>query len=355
MDIILHIGVEKTGTSSIQRFLRLNREMLKRNGILYSAEAGGENHMALAAAAEADEKYDDLRIMRGLNTPAKLRDFRARLSQALAAEAAASGCSTIVFSGEHCSSRLTAAAELDRLAAILGGIGGDIRVIVYLRRQDEFLCSSYSTDVKSGHSGAMRLPPPQLRENRYNFEALLDRWCSVFGREQVICKRYDLSRFRDGDVVNDFAETIGIDPDGYERPKRVNESLDVTTLEFLRLFNLTVPRFRNEKPNKLRGNLIQVLQRFSDGPTPTLPKEQMTEFMEYFRASNANVARKYFEGVAEEGDPLFGRAQSGADRAEMRPIDADTAVALAGRLWEHQQQRLLQQARQFEKQLGAHA
>ncbi len=164
-----------------------------------------------------------------------------------------------------------------------------------------------------------------------------------------------MNRFRDGDVVNDFAETVGIDPDAYERPKRVNESLDVTTLEFLRLFNLTVPRFRNDKPNKLRGNIVQVLQRLSDGPTPTLPQEQLVEFMQYFRASNANVAIKYFGGVVQEGDPLFGVARSGTDRAEMCPISTATAVALAGRLWEHQQRRLLQQTGQLDKETGAHS
>lgn len=63
MRIFLHIGAEKTGTSSVQRFFSRNREALKAAGYLYPASAGNENHMALAAAAQNDDVRDDLRMI----------------------------------------------------------------------------------------------------------------------------------------------------------------------------------------------------------------------------------------------------------------------------------------------------
>ena len=126
----------------------------------------------------------------------------------------------------------------------------------------------------------MRVPGPELRKNRYDYDLLLDRWCSVVGRERLICKIYETNKFMNGDVVADFAQTIGLPSIGnYQRPRRINESLDISTLEFLRLFNSAVPRFKNKKPNPLRGKIVQLLQRLSNGPRPTLPLTELTSFM----------------------------------------------------------------------------
>jgi len=350
MRIFLHIGLEKTGTSSIQRFFRLNREALKKQSILYSLAAGNENHMALAAAAQDERKADDLRLIYELDSPLKIREFRVRLSENLSAEVAQSRCSTLVLSGEHCSSRLTSPQEVETLIQFLSAVSGDITVIVYLRRQDEFLCSTYSTDVKSGHTGAMRVPGPELRKNRYDYDLLLDRWCSAVGRERLICKIYEPDRFANSDVVADFAQTIRLPFVGnYQRPRRINESLDISTLEFLRLFNMTVPRFKNKKPNPLRGKIVQLLQRVSDGPRPTLPLTELIEFMAYFRDSNARVAEKYFGGAQPEGDPLFGKIGQHDNRAEMRALSTEAAVTIAAHLWQGQQEKLLEQAGRIQR------
>lgn len=356
MRIFLHIGVEKTGTSSIQRFFRLNREALKKRSVLYSSAAGKENHMALAAAAQDEHKRDDLRIIYELDSPLKIREFRMRLSRELAAEAANSAYSTLVLSGEHCSSRLTTPQEVETLVRVLQPIGEDITAVVYLRRQDEFFCSSYSTDVKSGHTGLMRMPGPELRENRYNYEALLDRWSAVVGREKIVCKIYEADKFPGGDVVADFAQTVGLSSLGlYQQPKRINESLDIGALEFLRLFNTVVPRFKDQKPNPLRGKIVQILQRVSDGPRPTLPSAELAEFMGHFRDSNARVAEKYFGRVEPEGDPLFGKIGRQEHRTEMKALSTEAAIAIAAHLWEGQQEKLIEQARRIQKLSGRKA
>jgi hypothetical protein len=356
MRIFLHIGVEKTGTSSIQRFFRLNREALKKQSVLYSSAAGNENHMALAAAAQDEQKRDDLRIIYELDSPLKIREFRMRLSRELAAEAANSGCSTLVLSGEHCSSRLTTAEEVETLIHVLRAVSDDITVIVYLRRQDEFLCSTYSTDVKSGHTGPMRMPGPELRKNRYDYDLLLERWSGAVGREKIVCKVYESDKFPNGDVVADFANVIGMASDrDYQQPKRINESLDIGTLEFLRLFNTVVPRFKDKRPNPLRGKIVQLLQRVSDGPRPTLPSAELGEFMGYFRESNARVAEKYFGQIERDGDPLFGNIRRRDSRAEMQPLSTEAAIAIAAHLWEGQQERLLEQARRIQKLGGRKA
>lgn len=341
MRVYLHIGVEKTGTSSIQQFLRINRDALKEAGLLFPRAPGAENHMALAAAAQNEDKRDDLRMIYGLDSPAKIHDFRKRLVEELVAEAEQARCHTVVLSGEHCSSRLTTPAEVELLWRMLQPLTRDARVIVYLRRQDEFLCSTYSTDVKSGFTGPMKLPSAELREQRYNYYPLLQRWSSVVGKANLICRIYDRAALKGGDAVADFLQLVGLDYKGnYRRPERVNESLDTNVLEFLRLFNQSVPRFKNDKPNLLRGNVVKLLQAASNGPAPALPDSQLAEFMHHFRESNTRVALEYFGTLHADGDPLFGMLKTKGNRAEVQPIAAETAVKIAAMLWEQKQQQV---------------
>ena len=74
--------------------------------------------------------------------------MRARLRAAAAAEL--SGGATAIFCSEHCHSRLTSPSEVDTLRDFLGGFFDDVRVGVYLRRQDQVALSLYSTRLKSG-------------------------------------------------------------------------------------------------------------------------------------------------------------------------------------------------------------
>ena len=198
-------------------------------------------------------------------------------------EAEKSNRSQLVLSSEHCSSRLNSVVEVETLARILRPVSNDIRVIVYIRRQDDFLCSTYSTDVKSGFTGPMTLPSADIRKSRYDYHELLQRWSSVFGKDNTVCRTSDSKRLKGGDVVADFIELIGLTlPPDYVNPPRVNESLDVTALEFLRMFNKTVPRFKDNRKNPGRGNIVQLLKKVSQGANPALSGEQLEESCAFF-------------------------------------------------------------------------
>jgi len=341
MRIYVHIGAEKTGTSSVQQFLRRNRDKLKSAGYLYPVAYGYDSQMCLAAACQNDGVRDDLRMIFGLDTTQKIKEFRTSLVERMRAETRERRYSHLVLSSEHCSSRLITPVEVERLAQILRKISPDVVILVYIRRQDEFLCSTYSTDVKSGFGGRMTLPSEELRRNRYDYYALLRRWSSVFGKENTICRIYDQKRLKEGDIIDDFADAVGLPmTEEYERPARVNESLDVTALEFLRMFNKSVPPFRNNARNPDRGNIAQALKVVSDGATPALSDRELTLFMRHFRDSNRRVATEYFGEVCPTGDPLFGEAEIGKNRDEMKPIGVDKAVEVAAALWCERQRQI---------------
>ncbi len=58
---VLHIGLEKTGTTTIQNRLASNRERLLERGILYPRSAGRSNHLHLVSACLDFGVWDNIK------------------------------------------------------------------------------------------------------------------------------------------------------------------------------------------------------------------------------------------------------------------------------------------------------
>jgi len=84
MDLHLHIGTEKTGTTSIQEFLRINRANLNSAGIYVPCSLGPSNHQWLPFMFSQDLSVDSFFRMHGINTDdqrisaqsKKIKEFR---------------------------------------------------------------------------------------------------------------------------------------------------------------------------------------------------------------------------------------------------------------------------------------
>ena len=151
--IILHIGTEKTGTTSIQHALAHDRDALAARGFLFPQLFGSENHMEIAVYAADDGQQMELRLHELDKAKCDLPEYRARLRQKLADEVADSACHTMIISNEHCHSRLLTPSAIQRLKDLLTPFCPNIEVQVYLRRQDQLAVSLHSTRLKLGGEG----------------------------------------------------------------------------------------------------------------------------------------------------------------------------------------------------------
>lgn len=188
--LVIHIGLQKTGTTFLQRALRDNREDLAARG-LHQLDPGaglgidgGAAHHFLAHA---------LLGRRLRHTPdAGFDRLEAHVAALRAALAEASG--TAVISSEDFSRFRR--VHVERLRALFPdpapdvAAGQPVRILVYLRRQDLWLDALYGQMQKVGNQQPLADFIEQNR-SRLDYKAFLAPWIRVFGPEALILRVYE--------------------------------------------------------------------------------------------------------------------------------------------------------------------
>ncbi|MCU0524006.1 MAG: hypothetical protein MUF72_04190 [Elainella sp. Prado103] len=294
MKAFVHIGTEKTGTTSLQHFFANNRHLLGSQGFSYPKALGEVNHLALAAYAFQDVLNDQFLCKNlALKTQGDVQRFRQDLRSKLLEEVKSSNTDKIILSNEHCSSRLTSPDEITALRDLLESVVEEIELIIYLRRQDSFLLSSYSTFIKSGNIKSLTIPSGALLKNHYDYWEILEKWHSIFAKHKIVVRVFEKGQLIDNDLIKDFSRIIGLQVDSsFDIPDSYyNVSLDPDCIEFLRLLNIRFRQMGNV--NVRRANLIKLLGEISSNERMGLDEDELSSFMQHLEPSNSKVARHY--------------------------------------------------------------
>lgn len=338
MRAVLHIGGEKTGTTTIQHFCTRNRAALAEAGFYYPVSLGAPNHVRLTAYALDDEKRDDLRLDLGIRNEQDLAAFRDRLRSELTDELRqAPAISTLLMSNEHIQSRLMTLGELERLRAFVRKYADDIKIIIYLRRQDRLAVSYYSTLLKAGDFGARKIFP-EINSSinlpiYYDYCRTIDLFEDVFGVENIIVRVFEQSRFKNNDLIADFRDACEIPErlDLADVPRR-NESLSEVGLRFFDRYNQQTPRFIDGRPNPRRDDgLIPIMTRRYGGRGPKASKADAEAFYAHFADGNRILAHRYFP---DSGGVLFNSDFHGYAEGPPTQPSEDELLDLAIYLWQ---------------------
>ena len=318
MDLALHIGSGKTGTSSIQHFMNRNRDRLAELGHLYPESPGRTRHARLGLFIKPDALLGNTPSWRrqGFASP---EDFREAFRSKLFAEINASGLSRVVLSDEALYGSPNNA--LRQLRSFTDGIAGRVRVIVYLRRQDDHLISRYQQVVKVGDVRRLGAWAQQDFGQTYDYRGKLGTWQRLVEPTELVVRRFERDSFVDGSLFADFLDAVGIDvpADELEQVTNRNESLDAEAVEFLRLLN--VYRVENEgaEPRQIDNRkLVTRLSEASTGPTLTLPDSVLDEYMATWEESNRAVARDFLN---DETGQLFRTPRKTANTTTEQRVD----------------------------------
>lgn len=319
LDLVLHIGAGKTGTSSIQYFMHENRDRLAALGHLYPQTPGWSRHTRLGLFIKSDRALANTpswRRQRFTSPEAFRRSFRRRLLE----EINQSGLTRVLLSDEALYG--TSDEALRQLCAFVDQIAGSLRLLVYLRRQDDHLVSRYQQEVKLRETRRLTRWIQRLdRARAYDYYARLRKWERMLEPEKLVVRRFEPGSFVDGSIFQDFLDAAGIGARAEELAQVThrNDSLDVESVEFLRLLNLC--RVENEEATvglvdnrELHPRLVEA----SAGPTLTMPATFLDEFMAQWDASNRDVAVHF---LGDESGQLFRTPRKTANTTTEQRLD----------------------------------
>ena len=326
---IIHIGTEKTGTTTVQAFLELNRDRLPGLGFAFPRSSGTHKSQNLVICALPDGKGEDILLSNGLDAAEKRARHQAETPRRLAEELQAlpPHVHTVIFSDEHCHSRLTQESDVARLRGLLAPFFDRLKVFVYLRRQDQLATSLYSTSVRCGETRAAVLPPVDAASPYFNYQLLLERWAAVFSESMVAPRLFDRRAFVAGDLIEDFATACGLSgTHRLERPADRNEEIAATAQEFLRHLNMRAPWTADGTGTAGRRLLEGLAVSELKGAGRRPPRDAAIRFAALFDRSNEEVRRRWFPARSS----LFGDDFSMYPEHEAEDFGFADAVDVSG-------------------------
>jgi hypothetical protein len=345
MKCFLHIGTEKTATSTLQNFFDLNRDELYKFGVIYTEAVGKANNRALPVTAYDLARRDDFTKSKGIYTNKDLSDFQknmiTKLSKELQEKSRKNVEAKVIFSSEHIQSRLTNLDEIQRLKEILNGLGlYDISVIIYLRNPAEIANSLLSTVVKSG--GLSASPPPPTDKyfaNICNHQNTIEKFSSVFGESSLLPRIFHKNEFNNGSILDDFIDATGMPAEAsYVIPENRNLSLSITGIEILRRLNKLVPVFIDDKLNPLRANIVSYFEKHFSHPKYIMPSSLFEKYNIYFHDSNEWVRKKYFP----DKKTLFHNALCPTEsKLNLQDEELNAVVNIIASIWNDKQQQIV--------------
>lgn len=254
--LVLHIGTEKTGTTSIQRFLHSNRHRLLDDGWTLPSSLGEPEQRRLAVLCNDESFVDDFMRHSNIADPRVRAKVTRQWRAAFAKEIATASTPNMVISSEHLSSRLFTKTEMDRLHRLLTPHFERIDVVVMLRDPLEAALSLVSTQVQTGYI-TRTLPPPPTSWGEGNDRSwisvcdhrqTLQRWESTFPG-QLVVRIFEPQSFTGGSLLTEMRTILGIaDHSGYSEPEHNNESPSACGIALLAALNRRIPVLVDGKP-----------------------------------------------------------------------------------------------------------
>lgn len=280
--LFLHIGTHKTGSTTIQHYLKEHRAQIEGHGFYYPMEGAyfypAEASPSLLAHAVLNRRPEYIGKTE-VNLEACVADMRRDIEQ--------SQCPKVIVSSEHFSH----AASLDdvqRIADVFTGLFEKITVVVYLRRQDTLLESFWAQHVKTGLI-VQSFDDYLAAHAGWNYLEMLKPWVEVFGQAQVVIRPFEKGQFVNHNLVSDFLHAVGCQAEVLDFPQR-NTSPPIEFLEVVRVFGTSLSGFMQRRAFQ---RIIRTLPIKIDRTKYTMFRpEDRHQFLDRHRESNQQLARE---------------------------------------------------------------
>lgn len=301
--VYLHIGLPKTGTTALQRFLYNNTDVLERHGVSYP-----DFGLRYKNNSSYLSFHKNVRFLIAPNTSSGTRDFSRPADEYAPTldKIAELGKSyeKIIISDEGIW-KISGNREnfWSDLKSDLKSRGLELKVIVYLRRQDSFVQSLYAQRVKETKQPFTfeEYLASEAAVWPLDFKKRLDHISGIVGKDAMLVRIYEKGQYQGREeeptLFSDFLDIFGLAlSDGFQvEQEQLNSSFDGTYLELKRLLNILPESINGSALQKTLyeiGSLNPYIQK-STKTTYFKSREVQQAFLDQFAESNSAVAREY--------------------------------------------------------------
>ena len=283
----MHVGPHKTGTTTIQFSMNLNKNLLKKNGIYYPKSGfvseGLPGHHNLAWELSGNDRYAE--------KYGTWSDLVSELNRV--------NFDRIILSSEDlCTLPREKVIQINEYLKDF-----DVHIVIYVRRQDQRLQSAWSEKIKNAKDDTEWLSFPEFvaqvdyKFPYYDYYTLIQKWSDVFGKPKIIVRVLEKNQLR-GTLLNDFLTACEIpNPEQYQDADDMNLSPGIKTI----VINRELKQRLHGKLNK--GAMLRFyfsIREYADlagwnrDKWSFIDKELHQKIMEMYRSSNQKIAREFF-------------------------------------------------------------
>jgi len=328
--VFIHIGFMKTGTSAFQAFLNneKNKKFLIENDIYYpNINRKAQNYLAFSLMDTIPPKVQHI-----------LPIGRDELYKTLVDEIKNSKQKNILISSESLSlittSYFLGHETPERLYQLLIDENIEFKIIVFIRRQDEYLSSLYNQIIKRHNFNSLYNKDinSYFLENieLFDYKTIIDNWAIVFGKNNLIVRVYKKG---ENSVANIFkAINANIEMKEIENDI-INEKISNKTLEFLRIANKFEIDKSNGQQNDLLINMAEEVFSKENKFTSMLTFENSKKIMNDFFEKNKLFSLSYLEDDLSWCDPET--IGYGIDYNDNFKISTEEVIEVTTKIWNH--------------------
>ena len=269
--IIVHVGIHKTGTLSVQKTLRENAKLLRLQGVY-------------ADWFECRRLAKKLRYNSPL-VPADLAEERARLQRLIVSNPEPNIIlSKEAFFGDPMLTYRNGSVVASDLKAILDP--WPVTIVVCIRRQDTFVESLYGQYIKGGGGSMFPEFCNSIGYKDFHWAHLISCFDSIFGRENTHVRLFDDLPRKTDELVNYMFEGT-IPPTKVRALRKKPENLGYSSRA------MEIARFAN---HLLERKERKMLRRFVE---KSFPKTQ-GESLDLFGSSERRALLRHYEPTNEQ-------------------------------------------------------
>lgn len=298
--LYLHIGTPKTGTTAIQYFCAKNRDALEEKGLFFPdlkfrfppTHPNRNGHFYICKI------YDETKKRNPEEEVAVREEGVRRLLEAFETH------DTVLLSDEgFWNHKAMNAKGWQEFANIWKEHGIQLKLIVYLRRQDAVVQSYWAQQIKERlqMSLADYIAKEKYTYFRLDYYEQLQMLSQIIGKENLIVRCYEKQQYlgEEHSLLSDFLHLFGLNlSDGFiAEDAHKNPSLSGNYLEAKRLLNAN-PDFR-QKDHFIIKELLK-LQKQDESMSETkannyLSYDEAITFLQKYEESNRKTAQEFLQ------------------------------------------------------------